>query len=105
MLIRHPSSARRGKINMGRLKIPAGRLALSMLAACDVVPLIGVVGSKRLSGYTSPASWRSGINSHEDFRDDDLNSLGYDWNRIADPGAPAQYPLKVYLPQTTDDVV
>ena len=33
------------------------------------------------------------------------NSLGYDWARIADPHITPKFPLKVYLPHTTDDVI
>src|SRR4051812_44636104 len=70
-----------------------------------MTPEIGPGESGRTDGYTSPSSWRSWINSHETFREADVESLGYDWTRIADPDAPPRYPLKVYLPQTTDDVV
>jgi len=45
------------------------------------------------------------INSHEKFVHDSIASLGYDWARIADPDARPRYPFRVYLPQTTDDVV
>lgn len=43
--------------------------------------------------------------SHETFRHDSLDSLAYDWSRVADPGTAPMWPLKVYLPATTDDVV
>lgn len=49
--------------------------------------------------------WAKRINSHERFVHDSLDSLGYDWSRIGDPDAAPAYPLRVYLPQTTDDVV
>lgn len=45
------------------------------------------------------------ITSHESFSHDSLQSLGYDWERIADPGIAARFPLKIYLPRTTADVV
>ncbi len=43
--------------------------------------------------------------SHESFSHDSIDSLGYDWERMADPRTPPRYPLKVYLPRTTEDVV
>ena len=43
--------------------------------------------------------------SHETFSHGDLDSLGYDWGRIADPHVAPRHPLKVYLPETTDEVV
>jgi hypothetical protein len=55
-------------------------------------------------GFRRP-TWRTNINSHKGFTHDSIDSLGYDWERIANPGIKPQYPLKVYLPQTTDDIV
>ena len=52
-----------------------------------------------------PSRWRKRINSHEAFVHDSIDSLGYDWGRIADPHVRPQFPFKVYLPQSTDDVV
>ena len=52
-----------------------------------------------------PSRWRKRINSHESFVHDSIDSLGYDWGRIADPHVRPQFPFKVYLPQSTDDVV
>ena len=43
-------------------------------------------------------------NSHRTFTHDSLDSLGYDWERIGDPAIPPRFPLKIYLPQTTEDV-
>ena len=43
--------------------------------------------------------------SHESFSHDSIESFGYDWGRIADPSVKPIYPLKIYLPQTTEDVV
>ncbi len=51
------------------------------------------------------STWRNRITSHETFTHDSLDSLGYDWERIANPNIKPRYPLKVYLPQTTDDIV
>ncbi|HEX2699599.1 MAG TPA: FAD-binding oxidoreductase [Acidimicrobiales bacterium] len=52
-----------------------------------------------------PSRWRKRINSHEAFVHDSIDSLGYDWGRIADPAVKPQFPFKVYLPRTTADVV
>ena len=43
--------------------------------------------------------------SHEGFDHDSLESFGYDWERIGNPYLEAKFPLKLYLPQTTEDVV
>jgi FAD/FMN-containing dehydrogenase len=51
------------------------------------------------------AAWRRQINSHEAFTHDSLDSLGYDWGRVANPAVSPRYPLRIYLPRTTDDVV
>src|SRR5215218_6264588 len=50
-------------------------------------------------------SWRAEISSHESFTHDSIDSLGYDWERIANPAAAPRFPLKVYLPRTTDDLI
>lgn len=55
--------------------------------------------------YTSPASWRSRISSHEAFAHDSIESLGYDWERVAHPDLQPRPPFKVYLPTSVDDVV
>lgn len=49
-------------------------------------------------------AWARHINSHERFVHDSIDSLGYDWSRIGDPSVQPAFPLRVYLPQTTDDV-
>jgi hypothetical protein len=49
--------------------------------------------------------WVRHINSHERFVHDSIDSLGYDWSRVADPNVEPRYPLRVYLPQSTEDVV
>jgi hypothetical protein len=46
-----------------------------------------------------------GFSSHESLRHDSIDGLGYDWSRIANPHAQPRNPLRVYLPQTRDDVV
>lgn len=43
--------------------------------------------------------------SHEAFHHDSIDHLGYDWERVANPNISPKYPLKIYLPQSTDDVV
>ncbi len=50
-------------------------------------------------------TWRGRIDSHEAIHHDSLDSLGYDWDRVADPGIAPRFPAKVYTPHTTDDVV
>lgn len=50
------------------------------------------------------AAWRKRINSHELFGHDSIDSLGYDWSRVADPGMRPRYPLRIYLPQSTEDI-
>ncbi|HEX2052410.1 MAG TPA: FAD-binding oxidoreductase [Actinomycetota bacterium] len=60
-------------------------------------------------GHRDPAKglpeWKKSINSHSAFTHDSIDSLGYDWERISNPGITPNYPLKVYLPQTTEDIV
>jgi FAD binding domain len=43
--------------------------------------------------------------SHSSFTHDSIDSLGYDWERIANPDIQPKYPFKAYLPRTTEDVV
>lgn len=54
---------------------------------------------------TGPQAWRTRITSHETFTHDSIDSLGYDWARIANPGIAPRFPRKVYIPQTTEDVI
>lgn len=42
---------------------------------------------------------------HHTFSHDALSGLAYDWERVGDPGLEPQWPFKVYLPRSTDDVV
>lgn len=53
---------------------------------------------------TASESWRGKITSHETFTHDSIDNLGYDWTRVSDPNVQPKHPLKVYLPQTTEDV-
>lgn len=55
-------------------------------------------------GFRRP-TWRTNINSHKSFIHDSIDSLGYDWERIANPEIAPRFPLKVYLPRTTEDIV
>ena len=43
--------------------------------------------------------------SHESFSHDDIESFGYDWERIGDPSIRPHHPLKIYLPETTEELV
>lgn len=52
-----------------------------------------------------PPVWKKRITSHETFSHDSIDSLAYDWERVANPGIAPKFPLKVYLPGTTDDIV
>lgn len=45
------------------------------------------------------------LTSHESFSHDDVESFGYDWERIGDPSIAPQHPLKIYLPETTEELV
>lgn len=54
---------------------------------------------------TRPRRRTKRVNSHERFVHDSIDGLGYDWERVADPDAPARLPLRVYLPRSTEDVV
>ena len=60
---------------------------------------------RSLSRVPGPSGWRKRINSHETFTHDSIDSLGYDWERIADPAIAPKYPSKIYLPRTTADIV
>src|SRR3954453_24206587 len=43
--------------------------------------------------------------SHESFDHDSISSLGYDWERMADPNIAPKLPFKVYFPRSVEDVV
>jgi FAD/FMN-containing dehydrogenase len=49
--------------------------------------------------------WRLRINQHETFDHDSIDSLAHDWDRIGDPATPPRWPLKFYVPRSTEDVV
>lgn len=48
---------------------------------------------------------RHGPRGHRSFSHDTLLSLGYDWERVGEPGIAPRMPSKVYLPRSTEDVV
>lgn len=50
-------------------------------------------------------AWKKKINSHETFTHDSIASLGYDWERVANPSIEPKRPFKIYLPENTDDIV
>ncbi len=52
-----------------------------------------------------PGSWRTRISTHDTFDHDHLDSLGYDWSRVADPGVAPRHPFRIYTPTTTEDLV
>ena len=52
-----------------------------------------------------PKSWSAGINAHEAWTHDSLDSLGYDWERIAVPHISARFPFRLYLPQSTEEII
>lgn len=43
--------------------------------------------------------------SHENISHDSIDNLGYDWEQVANPAIRPRYPLKIYLPRMTDDVI
>lgn len=43
--------------------------------------------------------------SHDDLSHDSIESFGYDWDRAAKRDIKPKFPLKIYLPQTTEDIV
>ena len=45
------------------------------------------------------------LTSRKGFLYDSIKSLGYDWERMADPAIKPKFPLKVYLPQSVEDIV
>lgn len=42
--------------------------------------------------------------SHENFSHDSLDSLGYDWARVANPRIEPSFPRKIYLPRDTEQI-
>lgn len=54
---------------------------------------------------SSAPAWKKKITSHETFTHDSIDSLGYDWERVANPTIKPKLPFKIYLPETTEDIV
>src|SRR5579883_154907 len=79
--------------------------ATATMAGAVAVPLLKGNGGRKNGGAPKPSSWRRRITSHETFTHDSIDSLGYDWERIANPSIAPKYPLKIYLPRTTEDIV
>ena len=55
--------------------------------------------------YTAKGKIERRYTSHEGVDHDSLDGLGYDWEQVGDPGIAPKYPLKIYLPQSTEDIV
>jgi hypothetical protein len=55
-------------------------------------------------GFTTRKSWQSRISSHEAFNHDSIDHLGYDWGRVGNPNVAPMRPLKVYIPETLEEV-
>jgi FAD binding domain-containing protein len=81
-------------------------VVLGLGAAAGLV-MASVVASRRKEQELHVASktWRGRISSHEAFSHDSIESLGYDWSRVANPSIAAHPPLKIYLPQSIEDVI
>ncbi|MGH4016661.1 MAG: FAD-binding oxidoreductase [Pseudonocardiaceae bacterium] len=56
-------------------------------------------------GSNGLPAWKKKISSHETFTHDSIDSLGYDWERVADPSIKPKFPFKIYLPETTEDII
>ncbi len=84
-------------------------MSWSRLARLAVVGIAGAVLARRWwrprREPLRPGSWRTRISTHDSFQHDRLDSLGYDWSRVADPGTAPQHPFKIYVPTTTEDLV
>ncbi len=78
------------------------KAASAVVAAAVATPVLRrlIAGKPDLT-----TSWHARITSHASFSHDSIDNLGYDWSRIANPAVKPVYPFKVYLPQTTEDVV
>jgi hypothetical protein len=55
-------------------------------------------------GFTTRGAWQSRISSHEAFNHDSIDHLGYDWGRVGNPQVAPVRPLKVYLPESVEEV-
>ena len=92
-------------------RLAMGRtVALAILAAAAFSASRAAQLRKRANGRTAPRDSfplpaSDGFSSDDSLRHDSIDGLGYDWSRIANPHARPRYPLRIYLPQSTDDVV
>jgi hypothetical protein len=77
--------------------------ALSVLAVGAAIR--SARGGHPGAGQPVQTGWRRRITSHEAVTHDSIDSLGYDWARIADPAMDARPPKKIHLPETTQDIV
>lgn len=70
-------------------------------------PPSGRGGAKRKKpvGFTTRGAWQARISSHEAFDHDSIAHLGYDWGRVGNPQVAPVRPLKVYLPESLEEVV
>jgi len=66
---------------------------------------LGVAPPREPVGFTTRGAWQSRISSHDAFSHDSIDHLGYDWSRVGDPHVAPARPLKVYLPETVEEVV
>ena len=84
--------------------MPVSKPRLAAAAGLGASLLLLRRGDRHKPHYVT-TSWRSKISSHDSFTHDSIDSLGYDWERIANPSIAPKHPLKVYLPQTTEELV
>ena len=76
----------------------------TMMLSIAAVAGGGAIALRR--GSQAPGeSWRSRMSSHDALSHDSIDSLGYDWERVANRSIAPRYPRKIYLPRCTDDVV
>ena len=61
--------------------------------------------AKKPVGFTTRGTWQSRISSHEAFSHDSIDHLGYDWGRVGNLHVTPVRPLKVYLPESLEEVV
>jgi FAD binding domain len=91
---------------MRRSRLSQSLFAIAAAASAGAA-IVSPNGASGRKNGTSPkqSAWRRRITSHETFTHDSIDSLGYDWERIGNPDIKPKYPLKVYLPRTTEDIV
>ncbi len=87
------------------LPAPAGTRGAHRRTSHPHRPPRGHFMSSTHRNRVGPPAWKRRISSHESFSHDSIDSLGYDWERVANPGIAPRFPLKIYLPRSTDDIV